>query len=201
MSNLFNQSELINYIENIINDNIKLETIAKQSYIHFNGFVKIPIQKTNNKITRIHIWKISNEEQNPHSHGWHFRSKIIKGKFINTLFTETLNENLNYNKNIIYLNKNTHSSNIEHSEYVGLSIKSSSTYMKNDVYEINNTDIHTFHPLENMSITLIEMTTNHDDVAYIYSKDEHVKGGRCPNLSVNELKEYLIYVLNEIKET
>lgn len=199
MSNLFENFQLINYVKNLLNNDSKLETIAKQSYIHFNGFVKIPICKRCDKITRLHIWNISNEEQNPHSHGWNFKSKIMKGKFINTLFAETLNIDSSCNKNVIYLNKNTHSTNIEYSQSVGLSEISSTVYTKDDIYEIDRKEIHTFYPLENKSISLIEMTTNHDNVAYIYSKKEHVKGGRCPNLSVNELKKYLSYVLNEIK--
>lgn len=202
MTDLFDKLQLIVYLKSLLCDINMLNDIKNKSYLHFNNFVKIPIFKTEKKIIRLHIWFLSKKYQNPHSHGWCFRSKIIKGKFVNTLFDENdegNDKNNIYNKNIIHLRNKTKSTNIDYFKQVKLSENSTVTYKENDVYDINRNQIHTFFPTENNSITLIECETDHDDMAYVYSKSTLVEKGVLPNLTIEELKQHLVYVIEHLE--
>jgi len=200
MTDLFDQLQLIKYLKSVLCDENILSDIRTKSYLHFNNFVKIPILKTENKIIRLHIWFLSKKEQNPHSHGWCFRSKIIKGEFINIMFNECIDGNDVYNKNAIHLKNSTKSTNIDYLEKVKLSINSTIVHKENDIYEITRDEIHTFSPIKNESITLIESEIDHDNMAYVYSKNELVEKGRLPNLTTEELKQYITFVVEYLEK-
>lgn len=204
--NIQDNNSILEYITEILNDEEKMNQLANISYIHVNGFAKIPIYKDSEKIIRIHIWMKNNKErQNPHSHGWSFNSKIIKGRFINQIYEdvtenkESYNDDQIVNKNIILLNKNDHLTNMEFQNKAKLRISTVDFLYENDSYSMQSKDIHTYYPIDDMSITIIEATVSHDDFAYVYSIYNLPKTNRIPNIDVDKLRYYLNYIISWIK--
>lgn len=188
-------------IDNILSSEEKIQEVCKRSYYHVNNFYKIVLHIDDQKIYRLHYWKKVEFEQNPHSHGWNFESIIISGKFRNTTFEET-NEDEDQDKkskkmikNKIILNKNTSSTKTEEIENVNLRIQSDIYFQNRDVYEMDSKQIHTFTPIDDNSITFIEQDKKHDDYAFIYSSNELEKNQKIPNIT----REELINLLNDVK--
>lgn len=196
------------FITLILNDKEKLDKISKRSYYHVNHFYKIVLHEDNDYIYRLHIWKCLDFEQNPHSHGWDFESKIIKGKFIHSKFNETKQEEfcslnkkiLSYDNGIIYdkynilLNISNGSSNIELIGNVMLTENYKEELNEGEKYNVTSKEIHKFIPCENNSITIIKESKLKDSTASIYSMSTIKKEERRPNIT----REELIYLLNSI---
>lgn len=95
MSRIDSQS-LTNILKSLLNDKERLETVAKNSYIHVMGFVKIVLvngPKERNYKVRLHLWwpdgDIDEQKlilEDKHLHKWSFASKMFSGSFEDQLY-------------------------------------------------------------------------------------------------------------------
>lgn len=82
---------LYDLIEQIINDDNLLTSIAKASYRNVTGFLKIVLvtgPKQDDWKIRLHVWEQKEEKEFPHNHKWDFYSKIISGYLQQDLYTK-----------------------------------------------------------------------------------------------------------------
>lgn len=198
-TDFFNNKELIIYLKSLLSNKEELDILKTKSYIHENNFVKIPFFRTTDKIVRLHIWHLPEKEQNPHSHGWMFKSKILKGSFKNTILVENPESENIYNKNCIDLKSHKGMTQTSYLSTIGLSELSSTIYKTNELYEMNRSDIHEFLTLENLSITIVEIENIRDDVAFIYSKKNGIENKKMPNLTIEALENYLKFVIANLE--
>lgn len=77
----------------ILRDESWLEDIARRSYEHPNGFVKIVLMSTRQFQLRLHVWRqgtgIGTELENIHNHRWDFASTILVGGYRYQEFVDT----------------------------------------------------------------------------------------------------------------
>jgi hypothetical protein len=81
-SDLFSRELLTNLLGDILDNELLLTDIAKNSYVHGNGFDKVVLftGPGNSYKVRLHIWWPGlNSEENIHDHRWDFCSTIISG--------------------------------------------------------------------------------------------------------------------------
>ncbi len=70
-----------------------LETVARQSYWHSNGFAKIKLVVAPRFCVRLHVWPAGHDgggAMNPHGHRWEFASWVVAGQgMVERCFEET----------------------------------------------------------------------------------------------------------------
>lgn len=84
------------FIRESLSSNDRLERLSANSYIHPNGFFKIPLLESDTygpKI-RLHVWtpsriRPSDPFENLHTHHWDFESLILIGQLQHFIFCET----------------------------------------------------------------------------------------------------------------
>ena len=132
---------------------------------HPNKFYKILLKITNTGTTRLHIWKTKtktethNEEhimnkQYPHTHGWNFKSFILKGSLTDVHYEKSID---NSDNNLVCYKDNIDS--INEYGYVpqyDCKLKEINRFVHKEgtSYELNHDVIHLTIP-ESGSITLI----------------------------------------------
>jgi hypothetical protein len=196
---IFNNQHLYNKLVEIEQDNNLLVEISKRSYLHVNNFYKINIGKLEDGTTiRIHLWKTAdiNKNQNPHSHGWNFESKILYGEIKNTDFEEVVDNNGNYLKFMQNLTQHKGISIVNNTS-VKCSLKNSklNNYKAGDSYKQIANWIHTSIPIIDRSITIIKQGPFIRDFCDVYTKTEIVPEERRPNITIDEL----LQIINEVK--
>lgn len=103
----FSQRELHNYLASVIACAYKLGEIAGNSYLHGNGFYKIPLIKYSSHTLRLHIWRTNaSAEENLHSHRWPFASTIVLGSLISELWEDGVGDDAKTFQELKYLDKN-----------------------------------------------------------------------------------------------
>lgn len=98
IEDILKQENLKRLLLEIVEDPVRLETVARHSYRHSLGFTKVVIFDSstlpNGEELRLHIWwpdlntntRPYIEEGDKHEHNWNFASRVIHGKFRNFLF-------------------------------------------------------------------------------------------------------------------
>ena len=70
-------------VNDLLNSSCLLNNIAKNSYLHQNGFYKIQLAACQDFTVRLHIWMPGNHaKETLHSHCWHFASYVLDGMVI-----------------------------------------------------------------------------------------------------------------------
>jgi len=192
--------KLIQYIENILKNEDKLQEIASRSFTHGAGFIKIIIGIDEINMLRLHFWNKYDQiadPQNPHSHGWNLKSKILKGRFNNLIYVESdTTDNVEcrnkYSNNLIIHNN---SCNFKYIMPVNLLNTSIQTHTEGNVYSMSRTEIHKFVALEK-GITLSLRELAHDDMAFIYAKTTLPTSCVFPTLTANEVASHLSDLLH-----
>lgn len=209
-----------------------LEQMAARSYLHVNHFVKIPLARTADHVLRLHIWappqSAAYSVQNPHSHGWAFRSRIVRGSFTHTLFADTDMDTDDNDDGAAAETKGTSEEEEYRRHTLDLMHPDSTTKLSDagaaqlakrcppillcagDTYDVGRRDIHTFAPTTAGGITLVQTETQHDDVAHVY---HHCRGDggttndsmlllqqktKQPSLTVEALRAHLESVVEII---
>ncbi|MFX4218554.1 hypothetical protein ACOL3B_06585 [Aliarcobacter butzleri] len=145
-------------INNIINDEVELLKIAKQSYKHSNGFDKILlIDKRPNYALRLHLWNPENKcDGHIHNHEWDLSGIIIKGsckwelyEFVNDFSNESFycyecEYNSNYKEHILINEKKV---NVKKIFDINIS--------ENSFYNLKSSSIHRIKMTEKFSASLI----------------------------------------------
>ncbi|MBL7781949.1 MAG: hypothetical protein JNM22_12080 [Saprospiraceae bacterium] len=93
LSNIRRTFNILDLVKDILNNEMLCNQIAANSYFHYNGFDKIILYESEVCKLRLHIWWGSNIEykENVHDHRWNFASWIVKGKYINEIYTDNDN--------------------------------------------------------------------------------------------------------------
>jgi hypothetical protein len=78
------RQELLNYLGRLLDDEPRLNTIAKRSSVHANGFTKLVLERRDGLALRLHVWEPAaagqqKDPENIHDHVWSFGSKVLLG--------------------------------------------------------------------------------------------------------------------------
>lgn len=68
----------------------ELELVARDSYLHDNGFAKIVVYRSDHCAVRFHLWDTSQASvpvtSNVHDHRWHFVAMLLSGGYLQQQF-------------------------------------------------------------------------------------------------------------------
>jgi hypothetical protein len=77
----FGRRGLVDCLTAVAESEADLAVLASVSYLHGNGFFKIPLARCESHSLRLHIWRVgSSAEENLHSHRWPFASAVLLGE-------------------------------------------------------------------------------------------------------------------------
>ncbi len=81
---LSTKDRVLQILSSLLQDNKRLEEIAKRSYLHFNGFDKIVLLESEEfgYRLRLHLWRPEHfieHFEHVHNHPWDFSSRILAG--------------------------------------------------------------------------------------------------------------------------
>lgn len=182
----------------------ELALVAERSYLHVNQFVKIPLCRDAESVLRLHIWRDPEEQQqqqqNPHSHGWAFRSRVVRGSLTHTLFDVVVDRSEQqytaYELDLAHPDGTT-KMRVADAAAASLQARSVVKVRAGETYAVSRADIHTLAPDVPGCITLVQTERAHDDAAYVYSSQPQVQlmQKRQP-LSVSELRYYLRSIIH-----
>lgn len=196
---VFNNNELLVLLNDIKNNLAWKETICSKSYLHVNNFYKINIgTDSNNVVIRLHYWrKIDEQVQNPHCHGWDFKSKIVRGGLHDTHYLPKPDKD---GSHVVYyqnLSKHASATLIEDvGETFNMEIKHDICYKTNDEYQISTDVIHTAYPLMDKTVTILKQEQLKLDSCSIYSKEQLASVDVRKNISVDVLDTILADVIS-----
>ena len=163
------------YIKNLL-QNLTLEDkkqIMERSFYHSNHFYKIvlKIDERGNKL-RLHYWKKKeNFIQNPHNHGWSFESLLLRGSLMDVHYVETEDKDCNlyekYSMNLKIVDERYHCS---FSTLARLRMENIKVMKTGEKYSYHQDKIHTSHPLEDGTITVLLQTPQIRDENLIFKQ-------------------------------
>lgn len=86
------RGDLAKYLLGILCDEKRLNDIAKRSYYHPNGFLKLQLSISGHVKVRLHYWsaKLISAEENVHNHRWRLASKVMHGQLHSEVFKEVI---------------------------------------------------------------------------------------------------------------
>lgn len=104
----FGNSGVNDFISCLLTNQSMLCQIAKSSYLHQNGFVKIPLIQTDKFTIRLHIWnsKVASKET-LHNHRWYLASTVLKGVLRSEIWESSVCEEDPYYDEYLYVDKNS----------------------------------------------------------------------------------------------
>ena len=183
-------------------DDAGLAPVAARSYLHVNHFLKIPLHRDADSVLRLHLWRDpeqqqqqqQQQQQNPHSHGWAFRSRIVRGSLTHTLFDRAdSSEPPRYTEYELDLAHPDGTTKMRVADTaVALATRSVVLLRAGETYAVSRADIHTLVAEAPGCITQVQTERAHDDAAFVYSTHPEVQlmQKRQP-LSAPELRDYL----------
>lgn len=196
---------LVARLQALLQDDELLAEVAARSYLHVNQFVKIPLARDADSVLRLHLWRdpseYQQEVQNPHSHGWAFRSRVVCGSLTHTLFSAaaTTTEDEQYTAYELDLAHPDGTTKLRAAENtVGLAAQSVAHIQTNDTYFVSRVDIHTLVPDVPGCITLVQTERAHDDAAFVYGRQPTVQLQKRPSLSAPELRGHLRQTISRV---
>lgn len=81
LSQQLGKNQLMGVLQQLLADEKALAEVAKRSYIHGNGFVKVVLLNESGFKLRLHIWFAGCAcEENIHDHRWSFASHVLLGQ-------------------------------------------------------------------------------------------------------------------------
>lgn len=106
MLSQFGQQGLAGYLDYLITNDDEMSALARRSYIHGNGFYKIPLVTSPTHTVRIHIWRGDcAAEENLHTHRWPLASAVVHGTLTAEYWADDTSRNgIVYNE-LMYRNK------------------------------------------------------------------------------------------------
>ena len=191
--------EIEQAIQAALDDPSSIEAIARQSYRHQNGFVKIPLKTENGEKFRLHVYRVgAKADKNIHNHRWDFESKVLCGSLPMHLYEIVEG---NSHRLHTYLRKGRLYT-IEYLRKIGLiesqliNIRAGKKYlMKNHLY-------HKIATVKELTITyMVTRKTVQKTCDLINVKDMSSTGEGVdePPLSVQQVKENLELILEKIQ--
>jgi len=170
---------LLNFLKTITEE--QKEIIAKRSYYHTNHFFKVVLSvdypKPGWKI-RVHYWlKQPSFEQNPHSHGWDFTSRIIQGSLLDVQYEEetTTKKVANIYKKfdmMLTTKDPRYYCKATEEKTTALSVNKIRAYSPGDIYHSHHKIVHTSHPVDDKVITVVLEEPQASESNLIYVKKD-----------------------------
>ncbi len=198
-------------IKRLFSNSELTEKIAKSSYLHANGFLKITLAKgDDDSKLRLHIWNdkvfdYSNAQSSAHNHPWSFCSVILCGSFRNIIYQENDRSGELHHKHLCVING---SENQGHSiiskGVVNLTEVSNSVMVKGSSYFEFSKEIHRAMPENNQGITstLVYQYPPTKDRSNLYLKNllgKNVKNVKNVIVSKDVIETSISSILNEIR--
>lgn len=169
-----NRTDIIPTIKKTFNTNSSLKKIINSSYVHPNGFYKIPLVEFDQfgpKI-RLHIWIPSllapkDIYSNIHTHHWGFESIVIIGQIRHITFSEKTGSS--YVKYQLDRQPN-HGHTLHKHGVCDLSKLNEQQFTAGSSYSLNATDIHQLSPSSQFQVTatLIHQYRHTERLNHVY---------------------------------
>lgn len=134
----FSGERLISFLHSILLDPHQLESLARRSYRHGNGFYKLVLESNKHFKLRLHIW-LPGElgEENIHDHRWAFASTILCGQLESEIFAEALSDDARaYLEYLYYAQNSDHPAHIQRNGEVRLVCAKHSIRRAGDAYSM-----------------------------------------------------------------
>lgn len=195
-----NNSDFIDLIDQILQDRNELERIAKLSYQHANGFLKIPILENNYFKVRLHYWSQNESaEENIHNHRWDMISKILFGQLNQFCFTKHDDDNeidnvKNFGSFIYFKENNQGEANIKPFHF-NLKKQSEEEIKKNTIYCLPFLKFHQVKNIGQCITFMIQSRAKSTENEMMVVKEYLEPNVKVQYISVKELEKKL----NEIK--
>lgn len=150
-------------------------SILQRTYIHDNGFYKIPLIKSTNFQLRIHYWskeiksQSGTSKQNAHDHRWDFASYILQGSYSHQKLVEESSASESLNHYIYHKANNFAGYNLQYNRLASLKVTNEDIYKKGDILNLNYEDIHRVSMKKYPVVTLVLCGYSHRNYTNIYS--------------------------------
>ena len=192
-------TEIEDAVLRTLRDTDTLEEVAKQSYLHQNGFFKHPLKTLDGEKFRLHLYPVgAKADENIHNHRWDFESKVICGTLPMYLYN-IIEGDTHYLHTYI---RNDRIYNIELENKVGviespiINIEAGKKYlMKNDIH-------HKIAPVKELTITyMVTRKTSQKtcDLININNMSSSGEGVEEPPLTVEQVRDNLKLILKKIQ--
>lgn len=173
--NLYNfcQEYAAEALQQILDDNELLASIAEKSTIHSNNFSKIVLASENGWKLRLHIWEDVDyvQEHEPHNHRWDFYSYILCGNIINEI-VEEVNDNGTFLKCAAHETKIGQTRVYDKIGIKSLKVVSEDEIEKDECYRMKSDVIHIAKIQKNtFTATLFLTSPAKEDVSIVYMPD------------------------------
>lgn len=180
-------------ISSLLNDKKQLTLVARKSYFHSNGFIKITLIESGlfGQKMRLHIWpqNIEHTGNNIHNHAWDYSSIVCVGELRMDTFQETVSSNSLYNKI-----KVGDISNMSINDYgeVFLEKTNSTLLRKHNTYSLSNDKIHKV-TTDRYTATLVLQSNHLQNFSYIYLNKGEMYNPYCVTRLTPDLLESFLY--------
>lgn len=102
----FSQRKLQECLSCIVESPTALADLARNAYVHGNGFYKIPVTRSASHTLRVHVWRSqASAEENLHSHRWPFASAIVLGSLNSQVWVDAVGDDARTFPEVIYRGK------------------------------------------------------------------------------------------------
>jgi hypothetical protein len=102
----FGRPGVLALVAEILNNEELLISVASQSYLHKNGFLKILLLKEQDFRVRLHIWMPETDSKETlHNHCWYLASTIVNGKLTSEIWQDSISENSDFFDEYLYRGK------------------------------------------------------------------------------------------------
>ncbi len=103
---LFGRQGVHEILVEILKNSDTLESIAKNSYLHQNGFYKIILLDEESYTLRLHIWLNGIDvKETLHDHRWYLASAIINGSLKSEIWENSVSDNTKSYDEYMYIGK------------------------------------------------------------------------------------------------
>jgi hypothetical protein len=208
LSEYITAQSLTSYLQEILLNENRINSIAKYSYVHQLGFEKYVLLSPNIKNTislRMHIWTrnaVTPFEGEIHDHCHNFTSKVLKGALRHKFFI--LNEkNDGYSFYKYEINNRTKVSKQLKFDSVGADFVSTFDVQEGTTYSLTSEQLHLVEVLTPVAVTLLVQGIQNKPYARVLKACE-INTGQIEGIGIGELLpsdvkrrfESLIYLLN-----
>lgn len=193
----FGNTGVIAFINAILLDHKYLSAIAQSSYIHQNGFFKIPLVQEEKFVIRLHIWIPSvPAKETLHNHRWYLASTVLKGNLRSEVWESSVCERDSWYDEYLYTNKNTEPHFLGK---VRVALASADTKQTGSTYVLAPDILHriTVSPEDGMVATLVCRSFCVQNWSRNVIVNELVPDVTPQYMSSEALKTVLLYYLNE----
>ena len=193
-------TEIEDAVLNALQEPSILEEIAKQSYLHQNGFFKHPLKTKNGEKFRLHLYPVgAKADENIHNHRWDFESKVICGTLPMHLYKVIQGDSHLLHTYI----RNGKLYNIELNHKVGLIESPLINIKAGKKYLMKNTLHHKIAPVKELTITYMvtrKTTQSTCDLINVNNMSSSGEGVEEPSLSIELVRDNLKLILRKVQK-